>query len=505
MRKVEWMKWLIVIVAAVMFTACGGGDTVLTDQQKALDLIVTYAEDNSSTRPTADDYQKAGIDLNGVDADEFSDYLALLHTGGLSKADIEKIADDWGILIVDTDGDGTPDGIDTDDDGDGVLDTDDAFPLDAAESVDTDGDGIGNNADTDDDGDGVLDTDDAFPLDAAESVDTDGDGIGNNADTDDDGDGISDTDEEAAGTDPRDPNSKPEIPFVFKVKTDNPGYGEEDTQYQVYAMGAADGTYQYDVDCNYDGTFDATAEDQTSSYLCDYDSAGTYTIAIRGTYPRLRFGQSSPEKLISIEQWGTQAWTDLNYAFYRCKNMTLHTSDKPDLTLVNDLTSMFSGAEKFNGDIGDWNVSTIITMENMFHGAHAFNQDLNRWDVSAVTNMEQMFRYNHVFNGNIRDWNTSTVTNMRGMFESTREFDQDISGWDTSNVTDMRYLFAWTRKFDQDISGWDTGNVTHMEYMFAGASAFHDHDLSGWSVDKVSNHDNFSGGWGDGNVEPVWP
>ena len=55
-------------------------------------------------------------------------------------------------------------GADTD--GDGVTDDDDAFPLDATESVDTDGDGIGNNADTDDDGDGIPDTEDPFPLDA---------------------------------------------------------------------------------------------------------------------------------------------------------------------------------------------------------------------------------------------------------------------------------------------------------------------------------------------------
>lgn len=38
----------------------------------------------------------------------------------------------------------------------------------AAESVDTDGDNLGNNADTDDDSDGVLDVNDAFPLDATE-------------------------------------------------------------------------------------------------------------------------------------------------------------------------------------------------------------------------------------------------------------------------------------------------------------------------------------------------
>jgi uncharacterized delta-60 repeat protein len=135
---------------------------------------------------------------------------------------------------LDTDGDGYVDGLDTDDDNDGVADGGDAFPLDASESVDTDGDGIGNNADatpngdtdsdtvdnavdncvavsntdqlntdgdaqgnvcdTDDDNDGVVDTSDAFPLDETESVDTDSDGIGNNTDADDDGDDVADDD-----------------------------------------------------------------------------------------------------------------------------------------------------------------------------------------------------------------------------------------------------------------------------------------------------------------------
>ena len=96
---------------------------------------------------------------------------------------------------VDTDADGIGNNADTDDDGDGFADADDAFPLDDAEWLDTDGDGTGNNADTDDDNDGYADTDDAFPLDANEWLDTDGDGIGNNADTDDDGDGYADTDD----------------------------------------------------------------------------------------------------------------------------------------------------------------------------------------------------------------------------------------------------------------------------------------------------------------------
>jgi hypothetical protein len=82
------------------------------------------------------------------------------------------------------------DGECVDSDGDGVIDSEDAFPLDADESLDTDSDGVGNNADTDDDGDGWSDTDEgnegSDPLDAT-SVPTDTDGVGNVTDTDDDG------------------------------------------------------------------------------------------------------------------------------------------------------------------------------------------------------------------------------------------------------------------------------------------------------------------------------
>lgn len=66
-----------------------------------------------------------------------------------------------------TNTDNTADGgdvCDADDDNDGALDVNDAFPLDASETLDTDGDGTGNNADTDDDGDSYADTEDAYPL-----------------------------------------------------------------------------------------------------------------------------------------------------------------------------------------------------------------------------------------------------------------------------------------------------------------------------------------------------
>jgi len=136
----------------------------------------------------------------------------------------------------DSDHDGQPNDIDTDDDNDGVPDAEDAFPLEREEWADVDGDRIGDNMDADLDADGVGDDRngngtpdheeedrdgdgikkagaipwDAFPDDPKEWRDTDGDGIGDHADPDDDGDGYSDEEEKQAGADPLSPLLFPE-------------------------------------------------------------------------------------------------------------------------------------------------------------------------------------------------------------------------------------------------------------------------------------------------------
>ncbi len=132
--------------------------------------------------------------IGGFARQEFIIYVN--ESGGAGDADGDGVPDTQDAFpsdpteSVDTDGDGIGNNADTDDDGDGVVDGEDDFPLDPAETTDTDSDGVGNNADTDDDNDGVLDVDDAFPLNAAESSDLDGDGIGDNSDSDRDGDGV---------------------------------------------------------------------------------------------------------------------------------------------------------------------------------------------------------------------------------------------------------------------------------------------------------------------------
>ena len=115
---------------------------------------------------------------------------------------------------IDTDGDGTGNNEDLNDDNDAWTDAEEndcgTNPLDVTSvPADYDEDGICDVVDTDDDGDGTPDTTDSFPLDSNENLDYDNDGIGDIADTDDDNDGWLDTEEPNCGTDPMDAFSVP--------------------------------------------------------------------------------------------------------------------------------------------------------------------------------------------------------------------------------------------------------------------------------------------------------
>ncbi len=174
--------------------------------------------------------------------------------------------------FVDTDGDGTGDYYDTDDDNDGVPDVNDALPQDASETVDTDNDGTGNNADTDDDGDGAADGDDVYPLDGAEWADTDGDGTGNNADPSDDGDSVEDGADNCTAVANDDQGNNDGDTFGDACDTDDDNDGVDDTLDNC-PLNA--NTNQYDNDSDGSGNVcDATPYPQAGSLDTSF-SVGT--------------------------------------------------------------------------------------------------------------------------------------------------------------------------------------------------------------------------------------
>ncbi len=266
-------------------------------------------------------------------------------------------------------------------------------------------------------------------------------------------------------------------------------------------------TYNYDVDWGDGNTGSGYTGDATHTYT----NGGDYQVKITGTFPRIYFNNGGDkDKIISIDQWGNQAWTSMSSAFYGCSNLAGQATDTPDLSNVTDIVYMFrdansfnqdiSGwdvsnvkyiggmfwnASSFNQDIGSWNVSNVQDMQDMFYGASSFNQDIGSWDVSSVTNMPYMFSFASSFNQNIGSWTVSNVTSMASMFWNASSFNQDIGSWNVSSVASMASMFSGASSFNQDIGSWDVSSVIGMSYMFSHASSFNQ-DIGNWNVSNVT-------------------
>ncbi|WP_111707128.1 BspA family leucine-rich repeat surface protein [Lutibacter citreus] len=243
------------------------------------------------------------------------------------------------------------------------------------------------------------------------------------------------------------------------------------------------GTFFYNVDWG-DGNI---STNQIASATHSYANAGTHTVKITGIFPNIQFNNNGDKtKILTIEQWGTQQWRSMDRSFYGCSNLTVNAMDVPDLSLVTEMSYMFSGATSFNQDISSWNVSNVINMDFMFNNASSFNQDIGSWDVSSVINMNSMFYDASSFNKDIGSWDVSKVTDMGVMFFNATSFNQDIGRWNVGNVKDMSYMFSSATSFNRNIGSWDVSNVVNMNVMFNNATSFNQ-DIGSWNVSSVTN------------------
>ena len=205
-------------------------------------------------------------------------------------------------------------------------------------------------------------------------------------------------------------------------------------------------------------------------------------------FKRININNSADSRrLTRILQWGDVAWTSMENAFYGCTNMSLTTTDIPNLSNVTSMKQMFYLCTNFNGpdNIGLWNTSAVTNMSAMFRNASAFNKDINSWNVAAVTDMSYMFYYTF-FNKDISSWNVGAVTNMERMFSNAFWFNQNIGTWNVSSVTNMSGMFASADNFNQNIGAWDVGSVTDMSNMFRLNNSFNQ-NINGWNVSSVTN------------------
>ena len=125
-------------------------------------------------------------------------------------------------------------------------------------------------------------------------------------------------------------------PFVTTWKTDNPGTSSATS----ITIPTGSGYFIFDVDWDNDGVYDDLGV--SGSITHDYGIAGTYTVAIRGTFPWIRFSEGGDkQKILDVVQWGDIEWASLQEAFSGCTNLNVSATDAPDLSRVTKLCGTF--------------------------------------------------------------------------------------------------------------------------------------------------------------------
>jgi PKD repeat protein len=192
--------------------------------------------------------------------------------------------------------------------------------------------------------------------------------------------------------------------FILTVETT----GASETM-EVQGTGTG---YSYDIDWG-DGTVETSQTAASPSHV--YASAGTHTIKITGTFPRIYVNNNATykTKYRTVEQWGDVGFTSMSDAFESCINLVLNDKTLPD---VADYTRAFQGC-----------LSLILDDDYSFAG-------------TSGTNFSQMFPLIDALsaNGNVIPANfldAHSPTNLTFMFSNAGVQGGDFGTWDWTAVT----------------------------------------------------------------------
>jgi len=257
--------------------------------------------------------------------------------------------------------------------------------------------------------------------------------------------------------------------FITTWKTDNPGTSSNTS---ITIPTEATATYAYQVDWNGDGDFNDVDEGtiQTGDATHDYGTIqSSQTINIKGLFPQIFFNDSGDkDKILSIDQWGSNPWSSMNSAFEGASNLINTANDIPNLSNVNSLLQMFYKASSIGSslDTGNWNWETnnIQTFASMFNNASSFNKDIGNWDTSNAEIFATMFQRASSFNQDISSWSTANVNSMGSMFNNATSFNQDLSGWnfEAASIDFLNFLkdtaFS-TNNYDALLIVWDNQSM----------------------------------------------
>ncbi len=285
--------------------------------------------------------------------------------------------------------------------------------------------------------------------------------------------------------------------FITTWKTDNAGTSTS-TQIRIPTIGTG---YACTVDWG-DGTSNSYSG-TAPVMLHTYPSAGTYTVKISGTFPRISFVNTGDKlKLLTIEYWGTGVWSgSMLNAFNGCANLKINAQDVPNFAGVTNTSAMFQNCTSLTSiNVSGWNVSNVTVANNMFYNCAALSSitGTQNWNLSKVTNVNSMFvACNSLSTLDLSGWNLSACTTFGtnqydGMFyNNTGLKNLNVSNWilnTTSNFGLINIFNGCTNlSAATGFNTWNTSKVTSLYNMFAGCSKLTSLDVSNWNLSACTS------------------
>jgi hypothetical protein len=285
--------------------------------------------------------------------------------------------------------------------------------------------------------------------------------------------------------------------------------------------------YSFDIDWG-DGTVETSLTEADAPFSHTYAVAGTQTVTISGTFPRIYFNNGGDKtKIRTVENWGDVGATSMVLAFFGCSNLTTLAAGLWDASSyqsafqssgvtaipANFCASNASGTTCFQMFYGCSSITTV--------GANAFS------GLTACTNFSRLFYLcsgltttpSNIFTGCVGMTDIGegfTLTGMTSVPNSLLADQASLSLVDnlfnqaavTTIGTNVFHASAPLSTFSQmfyncgtinasDIGDWPISSVTNMTGMFFGCTintTDYNAMLVGWEAQTEQTGVTFHGG-----------
>jgi hypothetical protein len=232
-----------------------------------------------------------------------------------------------------------------------------------------------------------------------------------------------------------------------------------------------------------DGSNDVITTWNQSELTHVYASSGTYQITCDGSFGGIIYQTGDFLKITSIDNWGTNAFTKMNYAFAGCANMVLSATDTPNFSACTNLQNFMQGCTSLNTEINWTTTDSVTNFRSMFFGCTSLNSPITL-NTDSATSFYTMFQGCTILNSAITFSDTSGVTTMLSMFQSCLAFNQPLT-FDCTALLSMYRMFIYDAAFNSTLTFTNTGAVTDMFQVFYGCTVF-DQDISSWDISSIT-------------------